>query len=75
MDYRYITITEVANGLCSDMTRQNEAAKKEQSFLRSNLATAGSGNIEVVEGQGARKPNKYSRRNPKTFKTVNKSQR
>ena len=43
-----------------DMARQNEAVKdkKEQTVLRSNLATGGSSNVDAMQGQGlgARKP-------------------
>ena len=39
----------------TDIARQNEAVKKEQSFLRSNLATEGSSNVNVMQGQGAKK--------------------
>ena len=48
------------------MARQNEAVKKEQTFLRSNFATR---NVDIVQGQrqGARKPNNHSQRKTKTW--------
>ena len=60
----------------NDMARQNEAIKTEQTFLRSNLATGGSSNVDVVQGQwqGARKPNKHSQRKMKTWSKVQNSQ-
>jgi len=53
-----------------DTIRQNETVKREKSFLRCNLATGSSSNVNVMQGQDARKPNKYSQRKPKIWTKV-----